>query len=738
MKIFNKFIWSKKEPSNKNDIWFDGSTWRMYTEEAWQSFTLPVDAADTVVKMLENASEVYQEKLNAGYGIIIEGNTISLDVSSIDIDTTHNIGSIELFDQLIKDRSRYKLHEDDIKAIQEGKLITTTKFGTKIPVLSVNHMVQSSTSTSIVGYTLTFYVDTVLYNMSIYDFEIVGGLSWKTHLDSLAPDSNFISNSYNAIQNAIVTKKFEETDAKFTELEEQTTEQLAELSEEIEEIKENQGSGNSPIGYGDATHSAVLKGEYQGYKNKAISKTSMAIGAATTAGLKGWYYSAIDFASKEITLSDRPTYILVGETLINGGWSSGVPNIKVDDVISLVNDSKYDLCSIVTAVNGNVISVASLPFTGLVIDSGASLAVLAGQFSDGYSVYIPDRPDAGIIDFGGGAFSEGSLSKATNIASHAEGLQTHAYGQYSHTEGRETKAGYSAHAEGRGTVASREYSHAEGYYSKSEGLYSHAEGSYTTAGGNYSHVEGNYTKALGASSHAEGSTTVAEGNQSHAEGLSTIASGENSHAEGAASVAYGLHSHAEGYNTNATKEASHSEGKATRAKGAYSHAEGSQTQALGTTSHAEGESTISEGNESHAEGFKTVSSGLRSHAEGDSTKATQQGAHSEGARTSAEGVASHAEGVDTKALGRASHVEGDRTITNNNAEHASGKYNNSIKAEDKAQSTHFSIGIGTSDTNRKNAVEVKANGDVYIIGVGGYDGTNSASAQTLQEILANL
>lgn len=81
MKILNKFIWSKKEPSNKNDIWFDGSTWRMYTEEAWQSFTLPVDAADKVAKVLENASEVYQEKLNAGYGIIIEGNTISLDDS---------------------------------------------------------------------------------------------------------------------------------------------------------------------------------------------------------------------------------------------------------------------------------------------------------------------------------------------------------------------------------------------------------------------------------------------------------------------------------------------------------------------------------------------------------------------------------------------------------------------------------------------------------------------------------
>lgn len=83
MKILNKFIWSKKEPSNKNDIWFDGSTWKMYTEEAWQSFTLPVDAADKVAKVIENASEVYQEKLNAGYGIIIEGNTISVDDSNV-------------------------------------------------------------------------------------------------------------------------------------------------------------------------------------------------------------------------------------------------------------------------------------------------------------------------------------------------------------------------------------------------------------------------------------------------------------------------------------------------------------------------------------------------------------------------------------------------------------------------------------------------------------------------------
>ena len=56
-------------------------------------------------------------------------------------------------------------------------------------------------------------------------------------------------------------------------------------------------------------------------------------------------------------------------------------------------------------------------------------------------------------------------------------------------------------------------------------------------------------------------------------------------------------------------------------------------------------------------------------------------------------------------------------MANNNAEHASGQYNLSTKSSDPLEATHFSIGIGTSDTDRKNAFEVKQNGDVYINGV---------------------
>ena len=42
MKIFNKIIWSKKEPTNKNDIWFDGKVSRIYKEGNW----IPMNAIE--------------------------------------------------------------------------------------------------------------------------------------------------------------------------------------------------------------------------------------------------------------------------------------------------------------------------------------------------------------------------------------------------------------------------------------------------------------------------------------------------------------------------------------------------------------------------------------------------------------------------------------------------------------------------------------------------------------------
>ena len=94
--------------------------------------------------------------------------------------------------------------------------------------------------------------------------------------------------------------------------------------------------------------------------------------------------------------------------------------------------------------------------------------------------------------------------------------------------------------------------------------------------------------------------------------------------------------------------------------------------------------------------------------------------------------------------GANSIIEGTTTVAANANEHAEGQYNKSntksdgTTDENKAGTTQSSIGIGTSTNDRKNAIEVMQSGDVYINGVGGYDGTNpnASGVRTTQETIS--
>ena len=67
--------------------------------------------------------------------------------------------------------------------------------------------------------------------------------------------------------------------------------------------------------------------------------------------------------------------------------------------------------------------------------------------------------------------------------------------------------------------------------------------------------------------------------------------------------------------------------------------------------------------------------------------------------------------VETSAV-----VKGGRNQTTNFYEFACGKYNQSVESSNnQPNGTLFSVGAGTSSADRKNAIEVKQNGDVYIL-----------------------
>ena len=120
----------------------------------------------------------------------------------------------------------------------------------------------------------------------------------------------------------------------------------------------------------------------------------------------------------------------------------------------------------------------------------------------------------------------------------------------------------------------------------------------------------------------------------------------------------------------------------------------------------------------------TGSVGEGSVAEGSGTVASGAFAHAEGLNTVASNRSSHSEGVATRATGSQSHAEGFHTSATNPHEHAEGSYNASHTSENNSSATLHSIGIGTSDNDRKNAVETMRDGKTFIHGIGGYDGTN--------------
>lgn len=82
------------------------------------------------------------------------------------------------------------------------------------------------------------------------------------------------------------------------------------------------------------------------------------------------------------------------------------------------------------------------------------------------------------------------------------------------------------------------------------------------------------------------------------------------------------------------------------------------------------------------------------------------------------------------------HCEGWGTTAQNECEHAEGRYNVSHTGATENLQTIHSIGIGNNVLSKQNAVAVMANGDVYIKGLGSYNGTAiGPSVSRLQDLI---
>lgn len=181
-----------------------------------------------------------------------------------------------------------------------------------------------------------------------------------------------------------------------------------------------------------------------------------------------------------------------------------------------------------------------------------------------------------------------------------------------------------------------------------------------------------------------------------------------------ASVASGDHAVAFGYGNTCA-------GRTTLAQGLYNTVNGKDSVAFGQRNLVGGDQAFAAGQQNEvttrlgvAIGYKNKATNTDSIAIGYQNTSSGSASVAMGDTCEANGTSSTAMGYKTKATGSYSSTFGQNTQATNSGEVAMGVYNKSTTSTDTSEQTSFSFGIGTSDTNRVNALEIKKNGDVYI------------------------
>ena len=461
---------------------------------------------------------------------------------------------------------------------------------------------------------------------------------------------------------------------------------------------------------------------------------SVAIGVENVAGCKGFYWFSV--SDNTLTLSTKQPSLLTWKASWDSTAKSQLDKWAVGDIISIVNNSKYVLCSKITAIT-NTDSSASIEVDALPFTSMANVTLT--KFDD-FSIINPSTPNNGVIELGMVAIALGVQNKAIGSLSMATGWNNTVAGDYGFATGNENTSGMSAFASGYHNEALGNRSSAQGHRSIAKGQNSHASGygvitpaldeiteatwdtskNFNAAIGNNSFVHGKNniatneaSVAFGNANKVTGQYAGAFGHENKVSGAQSFAIGHTNQVERHKSIALGLGNKLNtggkegrivvGRYNNDTNSPMFSVGIGTsdteRKNGIEVDKDGNlnvigkltsntiapgtgnnsiilndiiNNKANGINSHAQGFNTQANGDESHAEGGYTQANGNWSHAEGYSTQADGDHSHAEGHYTKANGLNSHAEGSGTQANGDQSHAQGYNSIAQGQNSHASG------------------------------------------------------------------
>ncbi len=399
-------------------------------------------------------------------------------------------------------------------------------------------------------------------------------------------------------------------------------------------------------------------------------------GEGNTFGLKGYYFTGIDFASKKITLSMKQNE--ENTEGMNLTWVAG-------DAISVKNGDYYRL-GVIKSVDGNVITLDDFPFSSVFTPTGA-------WDYDEHCVVSPNKPLSGQIEFGqySAAFgygnkihAKGSVAMGANNTIGASAGSSFALGK------QNTVNGSSAAATGYQNTASGDDSFATGTGTTASGQASMASGYHAEAAGKYSRASGNESKATGQSADASGNVTTASGDFSHATGNRTKATATGSAAHN--------------YNTTASGENSFAIGSTTTASGKKAFSSGTSTTASGENSATFGQGTTASGQRAVALGFSSVASGGQAFAGGNSCEASGESSFAIGYKARAKNAYSNALGYLVESVYNSPTMKSQTVV---------GQYNAGEGTAD--EQAVFVIGCGTSSDNKDTAARVMESGSLDMV-----------------------
>lgn len=231
------------------------------------------------------------------------------------------------------------------------------------------------------------------------------------------------------------------------------------------------GPTNAPSALGESSCAS-------GVNAVANSTGSIALGAATTAGVKGYYWSDVTSTTIKLSLDQ---HFEKWPTSTSIDWQAG-------DIISIVNDSKYPYCATIKSVAGNTITVDSLPFSKsaynflenfvLMPDDKTVFAVRRDFDETTNRSTITVRN--GSVELGWAAFANGIQTVSVGAASQAFGWNNISAGDFGATFGRDNVAGYAGFTSGWNNINTGTTSAAFGNSNKITASHAFAAGQHNT------------------------------------------------------------------------------------------------------------------------------------------------------------------------------------------------------------------------------------------------------------------